>query len=223
VVRDADLSPPGDSASNVTVTIQYPNGSGSTTSSSTSPNAGGEFSFLNSIPIGLHLLEATASGVADTVVKYVAVYPGRDPVTEVRFPGNPWRGSVGTLAYVSGTGETAGKDDENIRFEIENLSSVGMVKITWLKATYTSTPQAYYEQVKWDGNKVFDGNDPPKASEEVVNFSSAQYVVPNDTVRVELKKFKDNPAGGGLKVDMRGVTFTIQLSNGTSFTFTTPL
>lgn len=89
VVRDSELSPPGDSASNVTVTIEYPDGDGAMTSSSTSPNGSGEFSFSNSIPIGIHLLQAVTTG-ADTLSKYIAVYPRRTAYTELRFPRDLW-------------------------------------------------------------------------------------------------------------------------------------
>jgi len=89
VVRDVGLSPPGDSASNVTVTILYPDGSGSTTSSSTSPGSSGKFSFSNSIPIGIHFLQAVTTG-ADTLSKHIAIYAGRTTYTELRFPRELW-------------------------------------------------------------------------------------------------------------------------------------
>lgn len=89
VVRDVGLSPPGDSASNVTVTIEYPNGAGAMTSSSTSPNASGKFSFSNSIPIGIHFLQAVTTG-ADTLSKHIAIYAGRTAYTELRFPRDLW-------------------------------------------------------------------------------------------------------------------------------------
>lgn len=88
IIRDSELSPPGDSASNVTVIVQYPDGSGSMTSSSTSPSSSGEFSFSNSIPIGIHSLQAVIN--TDTVSKYVAVYPGKTVHTELRFAGDLW-------------------------------------------------------------------------------------------------------------------------------------
>ncbi len=88
IVRDSRLSPPGDSASNVTITIQYPDGSGSLANSSTAPNSSGEFSFSNSIPIGIHLLQAVVN--TDTISKHVAVYPDRTVYTELRFAKNLW-------------------------------------------------------------------------------------------------------------------------------------
>ena len=88
MIRDIDLAPPGDSASNVTVTIQYPDGAGSLTSSSMSPSASGEFSFSGIIPIGIHPIQATTN--SDTVSRYVVVYPGKTAYTEIRFAGDLW-------------------------------------------------------------------------------------------------------------------------------------
>jgi len=88
MVRDIDLAPPGDSASNVTITIQYPDGAGSNTSSSISPSASGEFSFSGIIPIGIHRIQATSN--SDTVSRHVVVYPGKTAYTEIRFAGDLW-------------------------------------------------------------------------------------------------------------------------------------
>ena len=88
IVRDKSLAPPGDSAAIVVVTIEYPDGAGSLTSSSIAPNASGEFSFANSIPIGLHRIQAVAG--ADTISKKIAVYPARISYLELRFPSDLW-------------------------------------------------------------------------------------------------------------------------------------
>jgi prepilin-type N-terminal cleavage/methylation domain-containing protein len=100
IVRDVDLSVPGDSSSNVTITIFYPDGSGSTTSSSTTPNGSGEFTFSSSVPIGAHRLMAVNG--TDTISKYVAVYPGKTIISELRFASDLW-GSSGSGG--GGTGE----------------------------------------------------------------------------------------------------------------------
>jgi len=104
IIRDSGLSPPGDSAANVTVTVQYPDGSGSMTSSSTSPSGSGEFTFANSIPIGLHLIRAVVSGVNDTTAKYIAINPGSIAISELRFPTSLWGGAGGGESGCSGSG-----------------------------------------------------------------------------------------------------------------------
>jgi prepilin-type N-terminal cleavage/methylation domain-containing protein len=97
IVRDRNGCPPSDSASNVTITIYYPDGGGSTTGSSTTPARSGEFSYENSIPMGLHLIRAVAAGVDDTTAKYVAVNPGSEVYTELRFPSDLWGGTSGGI------------------------------------------------------------------------------------------------------------------------------
>jgi len=88
IVRDAGLAPPGDSSASVTITIHYPNGSGSSTGASVTPSKSGEFTFTSAIPIGIHSIEAVFS--ADTSAKYIAVYPDRVAYTELRFSTNVW-------------------------------------------------------------------------------------------------------------------------------------
>ncbi len=84
--------PPGDSASNVTVTIYYPDGSGNTTSSSTNPSFAGVFSFSSSIPIGNYLIRAVYSASNDTTSRYISFTPGSDAYCELRFAGGIWSG-----------------------------------------------------------------------------------------------------------------------------------
>ena len=84
--------PPGDSASSVTVTIYYPDGSGNTTSSSTNPSVAGVFSFASSIPIGNHLIRAFYSASNDTTSRYISFTPGSDAYCELRFAGGIWSG-----------------------------------------------------------------------------------------------------------------------------------
>jgi general secretion pathway protein G len=88
IIRDKALSPPGDSAGTVTVNLVYPDGAGAYVTASTAPGSSGEFSFVNAAPIGIHLLRAIAG--ADTVAKYIAVYPGKVAHTELRFARDKW-------------------------------------------------------------------------------------------------------------------------------------
>jgi general secretion pathway protein G len=88
IIRDKALSPPGDSAGTVTVNLIYPDGAGGYTTVSAPTGTSGEFSFVSTVPIGIHQLQALAG--ADTVAKYVAVYPGKVTHTELRFARDKW-------------------------------------------------------------------------------------------------------------------------------------
>ncbi len=81
---------PGDSASNVTVIIYYPDGSGYIAVQTVNPDNSGLFSFANSIPIGNHLVRAVYSTTADTVSAYIAVVPGSVAYREFHFAGSLW-------------------------------------------------------------------------------------------------------------------------------------
>ena len=81
---------PGDSASSVTVTVYYPDGSGSTTSSSMNPSSAGVFSFSGLVPVGNHLVRAVYSATSDTTSRYISVTPGTDAYCDLRFAGGVW-------------------------------------------------------------------------------------------------------------------------------------
>ncbi len=223
-VRDINGAPPGDSASNVAITLYYPDGAGSITSSSTVPSRAGEFSFANMIPIGLQKIWAVVSGVADTASKYVIVNPGTVTLTELRFTSSLWSSSAGGsgsgwIRYVPGSAIAFGPGNRNIELAVENAGSFP-VTVTYVILTYTSSPAAYYRRVEWDGGNVY--NNPRLGSGETASFSSPQIIDPAQTAILTFENFKDSRSGGGSFVDMSGISFEIIFSNGDSFNFVTP-
>jgi len=90
IVYDRAGLPPSDNASNVTVTIFFPDGTGSMTDLSSEPSRSGEFSFENRIPIGIHLIRAVDAAANDTASKYIAVNPGSVTLVELRMPSRLW-------------------------------------------------------------------------------------------------------------------------------------
>jgi type II secretory pathway pseudopilin PulG len=81
---------PGDDSADVTVTAFYPDGAGSTTSQSSTPNSSGGFEFANSIPIGNHLIRAINSVGNETTQTYISVIPAGKSYCELRFSGSYW-------------------------------------------------------------------------------------------------------------------------------------
>jgi general secretion pathway protein G len=81
---------PGDSASNVDVIIYYPDGAGGFTSGTANPSMSGQFSFINMIPIGNHLIRAVYTSSNDTTSEYITVLPGSDVFCELRFAKSYW-------------------------------------------------------------------------------------------------------------------------------------
>ncbi|MEE9553666.1 MAG: prepilin-type N-terminal cleavage/methylation domain-containing protein [candidate division Zixibacteria bacterium] len=223
-VRDSNGAPPGDSASNVAITLYYPDGAGSITSSAISPSRAGEFSFSDIIPIGLHRIMAIVSGVADTASKYVVVNPGAITLTELRFTSSLWSSGgggsgSGWIRYVPGSAVVSGPGNRNLELNIENAGTFP-VTVNYVILNFTSIPASYYLRVVWGGSNVY--NNPRLGSGQTAVFSSPQILDPSQTITVAFDSFKDSPGGGGSFVDMSGISFEIVFSNGDSFNFVTP-
>jgi prepilin-type N-terminal cleavage/methylation domain-containing protein len=216
VVLDGVGNPPGTEASNVTVRITFPNGSGSMTTRATSPNASGSYGFLNQIPIGNQEVNAVYSTTSDTATLFISVLPGSETIANLRLPGNLWSAAGGggglTLVAGSATTKNGGRD---IEFRVENNSGSD-ISITSIKAVYATS--AWYEQVKIAGSTVFNNNNPRGGSGDTQTFSSI--IISNGSnVKVEYKKFKDAQSGPAMNVDMSGTSFTITFSDGSVVTF----
>jgi prepilin-type N-terminal cleavage/methylation domain-containing protein len=220
IVRDKSGCPPSDSASNITITIYYPDGSGSMTSSSTMPARSGEFSIENSIPIGLHLIRAVVTGVDDTTAKYVAVNPGSDVYCELRFPSDLWEVTIGGIEYVDGSAVTSPAGDM-VTFQIRNTAS-SAITVTSMIIEYASSPTAYYNKVTWDGNTIWNKLNPRNGSGDVAIFSPSKILNPSDVAQIEIQTWKQCPAGNCADYDIHGTAFTITFSNGDVITFSAP-
>jgi prepilin-type N-terminal cleavage/methylation domain-containing protein len=85
-ILDANRQAPGTSfTDSVKVILTYPNGTGGTTSPSSTPTASGYFSFT-SVPVGNHRLRVISIPLSDTMTYEITVYPARDVTMEVIFP-----------------------------------------------------------------------------------------------------------------------------------------
>ena len=221
IVRDKTGCSPSDCASNVTVTIYYPDGNGSTTSSSTTPARSGEFSYENFIPTGLHLIRAVVTGVEDTTAKYVAVNPGSDVYTELRFPSNLWEGTVdGGIEYVSGSANTSPAGDM-VGFQINN-SGCPAITVTSMTVEYSSSPTAYYKRIRWNGGIVWNQQNPRNGSGDVATFNVPQILNASEVALIDIDTWKECPTGNCADYDIHGTAFTITFSNGDIITFTAP-
>jgi len=219
-VRDAAGTPPGDSASNVAVTIFYPDGAGSVTNSTTTPSRAGEFEFSSLVPIGIHRIQAVVSGVNDTSSKYLAIYPASVSLAELRFPEAIWAGGApgggsGGIILVDSTQYFPGGDCEDVGFSITN-SSGSPIDLTSIILTWPS-PTAYYRRVRYDGGTVWQGTNPRKGSGEIALFSTPRTIQPGATAIIRIEGFKDAPTGGN-DVNMANTVFTVTFSDGSTFT-----
>ncbi len=221
IVRDQTGCPPSDSASNITITIYYPDGGGSMTSSSIAPERSGEFSYENSIPVGLHLIRAVITGVDDTTAKYVAVNPGSEVYAELRFPSDLWGGTAaGGIEYVSGSANTSPAGDL-VEFQIQNTGS-SSITVTSMVIEYSSSPTAYYQKINWNGNLVWISLSPRNGSGDVATFIVSKILNASETAQIEIDTWKECQSGNCADYDIHGTAFTITFSNGDIIAFTAP-
>ncbi|MBU1318420.1 MAG: prepilin-type N-terminal cleavage/methylation domain-containing protein [candidate division Zixibacteria bacterium] len=225
-ITDAAGNPPGDSSTQLSVILQFPDGAGALKDSIVSVSSGGAFSYSNSIPIGNHKITAVYLPTNDTVYTYISVLPSGESYASLRFPGALWAassgggggGPSGNITYVSGSANVDGGSNRNVNFQITNGGS-SQLTITWLIATYTHSPTPYYERVRWGGSTVFDSSSPRAASADTVTFSSPKTINVGATQTVQLQRFRDSQTGGGSWVNMANIDFTVEFSDGSVVTF----
>jgi len=219
IVTDGQGNAPGSSASGVSIRITYPNGSGGTTTAATNPNSSGNYSFAGVIPQGIQTMTAIYTPTNDTLVRNAVVLPKSTTLVDLKFRGSLWSsGSGGSLAYVSGTAALTG-GGANLRFDIRNVGS-SSVTVNNVRLTYSSSPTAYYEQVRWGGTAVANQTNPRFASGQTVTFSSSQTLGSGATITIRIDNFETCLSGGCPNADMSGTTFTIEFSDGSTMTFT---
>ena len=219
IVLDSDGTPPGSVyCDSVSVSILYPNGTGSTTLKTVSPDAGGYFDF-DSIPIGNHSLIIVCQPESDTLYRLVSVSPATSTYAEYRFAANIWHGAGtgGRLALVAGS-DSLKADCHGCSFWIVNGSG-GPVDISSLTLTWTGPP-AYYRYVRWNSTTVFDESNPANGSGDRADFATVQTINDGQSIRIEIDSFRSNPTGGP-NVDIENITFTVLMSDGSTFAIST--
>ena len=217
-VTDADGTPPGAVyRDSVTVQLQYPNGAGSTTTKSVHPDAGGYFT-LDSLPIGNHGLTIIYSPENDTLYRMVSITAGSSTYAEYRLNSNVWYDASGAGIVLVPDADSLVADCHGFTFWILNTSG-GPVDIASITITYSGLT-GYYRYVRWNGTVVVDEINPAKGSGEVAAFSSLQTIDSGESVRIMVDVFKSNPTGGA-NVDVNNTTFTVLLSDGSTFDVTT--
>jgi prepilin-type N-terminal cleavage/methylation domain-containing protein len=221
-ITDAVGNPPGDSSVAVSVVITYPDGSGSTTTSSTNPSSGGLFSFAG-IPVGIRSIAAVYRATDDTVAAFAAVLPRTGATVSLRLPGSPFAGggggggggTPGSIEYVPGSAGVGWPLADDVEFDITNPGTTG-VTVTSLLANYSTG--GFFRRIKWNGSTVFDENSPRAGSGDTCPFTAAQTLAAGATVTIELENFTWWDFGGP-PADMSNTDFTITFSEGTSVNF----
>lgn len=219
VILDVEGIPPGVYNADVEITISYPNGTGGTITAATNPSASGSFSF-SGIPIGNHTVTAINSPTNDTLISYISMPPKSNVIDNLRFGSALWgagnSSSGNGLEYVLGTAHI--QNGEDVHFDIYNNTGSD-ITINWLKATYSHTPAAYYERIRWGNSTVANSTNPRYGSNSQVNFTNSKTINNGSTVTIKLQSFNNSQSGSGSPVNMAGVNFTVLFSDSSEVTF----
>ena len=217
---DRNGTPPGSIyKDSLTVRLTVPNGSGSTTTRSTTTDAGGYFTF-DSVPIGNHSLRIVYQPTSDTLNRFVSVTPNSSVHSEHRLAANVWyaaSGSGGGLTKVAGS-DSLMADCHGFYFWISNTTGAA-INVSSLIASWSGLT-GYYRYVRWNGTTVFNQNNPKAGSGDLTGFTSTQTIADGESLRIDIDAFRINPVGGA-SADVENTTFTIAFSDGSSFDVTT--
>jgi type IV pilus assembly protein PilA len=221
VVLDGAGNPPGVKNTDVDITITYPDGSGSTTSAASNPSTNGSYSFAG-IPVGNHTILAINTPTNDTLVSYVTVLPRSTIINNVKFGSALWQASSASsgngLQYSPGSARFDPHDNSTFQFDVFNNTGSD-VTISWLNASYSHNPAAYYEEVNWGHNSVASVTNHRFGSGIQVDFNNPRTINNNSTITVELRRFVNKENGNAQSVNMAGTTFTITFSDDSIITF----
>ena len=225
-LTDAAGNPPGDSAAMVRVILSYPNGAGGTKDSIASPNKSGNVTFSNCVSVGNRRVKAIYQATNDTVQTVVSVLPKSTVQATLRFPGAIWAatsgggGGTSSMQLVPGSVSTSGTNRSNIQFSVENPTTSSKF-ITSIKVTYAKV--AYYRQVIWVSTTVFNNSNPRAASGQTVAFTSGMPIgAYGQVVRIQINEFRTTASGSSSLVNMSATSITVDFSDGSTITFTTP-
>ena len=223
-ITDLDYSPPG---SNNTDSIRFiltcPNGSGGMRTLSKYPTANGLVVF-DSIPIGMHTLNVVYIPDGDTISRKINVNPGEDYYGDIQYFADVWKpdtasgGGPGSgIELVAGSDTLHSMQCSELSFWIVNNSGAA-IDVSGLTLSWAS-PTAYYQSISWSGSTVRSGS-PALTDGDAAVFTGTRTINDGQSIRIYIQVFRAFSNGGGPKVDMTGTSFNVDLSDGSSFTFT---
>ncbi len=217
-VFDYDGTPPGVSyKDSLSVVLTVPDGSGGLLNRFATPDAGGFFAF-DSIPVGNHDIEIVYKPTADSMRRFVSVLPNTDLYSEYFLTEDLWNaeGAVGVgLTLVNGSDSLGDSHCNQLVFWLQNTGSdaitIDNMALSW------SSPTAYFDDVTFNGIPVYSAA--TRTSGDVVVFTTPQTIAAGISAAIQIADFREFSNGGGPKVDMSGVSFTVEFSDGSEVAF----
>lgn len=222
VILDRRGIPPGPVfLDSVSVSLVVPNGAGAMTTKTIMPDPGGYFAF-DSIPVGNHDIHVVFLPDNDSLSRFVSVIPQASVYAHYSLDSGYFSdtASGGEIALVADSDTLSNPHCSKLTFWIRN-DSPAPITVSWIRLNWLS-PTSYYQNVTWNAIGVRSGN-PALGSGDVATFSSPMTINTGESVAIATYRFRSNPGGGGSNVNMTGTDFTVELSDGSTFSFTVDL
>ncbi|MBS4015443.1 MAG: type II secretion system protein [Candidatus Latescibacteria bacterium] len=220
-ITDIYSAPPANFASNIRIKLTVPN-NGALIDYEITPRNDGYYEFTPPdypVPIGYHKMVVSKQyGTGDSLVRWISVTPRSRVIGDFRFAS----GFHDNLKYVTGSAVTYASVGDtvknNIGFQVFNSGpdiTLDSMIVTRLDTT------AFYEQVKWEANVVWNYTHPNRAGVgDIVAFSPNPVIPTNSITRFDIVEFKEHKTAlPAAPVAMHGVKIVIKFSDGSVIDF----
>lgn len=218
IVTDADGDPPSTVyEDSIEIALVYPDGTGGLAVAGTRPSPAGFFSF-DSIPVGNHDLYLIWEPLSDTTRRFVSVLPASSSYQEYALGRDLWMdgtGNIGTVEFIANSDTLRGHHCSELTWLVVNVSSE-TVPVTSLTISWAS-PTAWFTRVQFNGATAYNGA--ALRSGDTAVFDTPATIGPGETAVFAVGDFRENANGGGAKIDMTGVEFAVEVSDGSAFSF----
>ncbi|MDZ4724101.1 MAG: type II secretion system protein [candidate division Zixibacteria bacterium] len=224
IIKDKNDSLPGSiKKDSVNIVVTFPRGASGNITRTVNPNSSGAFT-IDSLPAGVRDFKVIYKPLNDTLKRNFTVLPRHknSPGLDVKFASAHFGSTSSSLTFVASSDTVNGTGCASLRLWIVNNTgasrTISTIRVTW------AAPTAYYSQIVWNANNVFNlAGSPRGVSGTTYTFSSAQTINSGSSIQLRIEDFRSNNTnGGGGRVSMSGRTITILLSDGSTFTEVLP-
>jgi len=224
-VTDITGAPPVELWSRISMRLTIPQ-AGNLVDYDNNPGPDGYFEFTpendKPVPIGNHRLVVKKQyGTQDSIVRWISVIPRSNIVADLRFA----TGFRNNLKYVEESGIAWGSDTNNIGFRVFNsgddLTLDSMVVTRLVDDSTGVNVTAFYEQVRWEGQAIWDYTHPNRAGvDDVVVFTTRPVIARSSIASFDIMAFKNHKtAPPAPSVSMTNTRISIRFSDGSVIDF----
>jgi prepilin-type N-terminal cleavage/methylation domain-containing protein len=216
-ITDILGAPPATQAPNILIKLYIPR-NGILVDTSLSPRIDGYYEFI-SVPIGYHRIAVYKQyGTNDSLVRWVSVTPRSRVIADFRFAS----GFRDNLKYVVGSGAAYAPVGDTVKNNIGFSVFNSGVEITLdSMAVIALDTTAYYEQVQWETQVIWDYSHPNRAGVgDIIVLYPKPVIAANSITRFDVVGFKNHKSAQPAEaVPMQGLRIVIKFSDGSIIDF----